>query len=104
MKNVLMLIVLTFGMIMFQGSFSTIEAQSVRTVVKIQPQARVAHKPRRPSRNHIWIPNEWRWNGRTYVLVAGHWAKPRRGMIWKSGRWKRVNGGYIWIAGRWIRR
>ncbi|MFK7945966.1 MAG: YXWGXW repeat-containing protein [Saprospiraceae bacterium] len=107
MKKVLMLIALTFGILAFQGNFNTVEAQKrarTTTVIKVRPKARVVKKPHRPSKAHIWIADEWRWNGRTYVVVPGHWRKPNRGMTWTSGHWKQVNGGHVWVAGRWVRR
>lgn len=103
MKKILLLIALTFGILAFQGSFNTIEAQRVTTVIKVRPKARVVKKPRRPSNTHIWVVDEWRWNGRTYVVVSGRWVKPHRGMVWQTGRWKKVKGGHVWVAGRWVR-
>lgn len=72
--------------------------------VKIRPTIPVVVRSERPSRNHVWINEEWQPNGRGYRYSGGRWdTPPRRGYTWRQGYWKhnRRNHTQVWISGSW---
>lgn len=88
--------------ILFSVSFSA----SAQIYVKIRPSAPVIVRPAQPSRNHVWIDEEWEPDGASYKYSGGHWeAPPHPGYIWRQGHWRR-NGrhGETWVHGGWRRR
>lgn len=72
-------------------------------VVINRPAAPHFHRGRQPSRHHVWIPGEYRWNRGGYVYHPGYWAiPPRMGMQYIPGYWQPArNGGFVWISGFW---
>lgn len=60
--------------------------------------------PNRPSARHVWVAEEWNWEGGRYAYKPGYWAlPPRNGAHWVRGRWvKRTHhAGYRWYPGQW---
>ena len=56
----------------------------------------------RPGPRHVWVPGNYRWDGRRYAWGNGHWTLPPRGRnYWVPGRWERRNGMHIWFDGHW---
>lgn len=56
----------------------------------------------RPSRNHVWVPGYWSWQGGRYVWIAGHYSLPPRGRDrWVPPRWERRGTNYVFIEGHW---
>jgi hypothetical protein len=61
--------------------------------------------PARPSNAHVWVAEEWQWNGGRYAYRPGYWSVPPRAhAVWIPGSWRhRLYGrqGYRWKAGFW---
>ncbi len=57
--------------------------------------------PARPSANHIWVNDNWNWNGRNYTQRNGYWIAPRRGRTYTQGYWQSNQRGHRWVSGRW---
>ena len=78
---------------------------SAQVYVQIRPVVPVVIRTEQPSRNYVWIDEEWENRGGTYVYVGGHWAPPpRQGYVRRSGHWKHNRRGNVWIQGTWRRR
>ncbi|HWZ02872.1 MAG TPA: hypothetical protein VNX40_04620 [Mucilaginibacter sp.] len=63
-------------------------------------------RPGRPSPRHVWVNEEWTWNGQAnkYIYHPGYWmVPPRDGDVWVPGHWKRrgYQPGYKWVPGHW---
>ena len=88
--------------ILFSGSFSA----SSQIIVKIRPRAPVIVRPAQPSREHVWIDEEWEPNGGNYRYSGGHWeAPPHPGYMWRPGHWRHHgHRGDEWVRGGWRRR
>ena len=59
--------------------------------------------PPQPNATLIWIPGEWRWDGR-WIWVHGHWAAPPSpAAVWVKGHWAPLHDhpGYVWVDGHW---
>src|ERR1700743_3292361 len=80
-------------------------AASAQIYVSVRPAWHPVARPVAPSRNHVWIDEEWENRGGHYVAVGGHWAAPPHpGYVWIPGHWAHERRGDYWIAGRWARR
>lgn len=74
----------------------------VRVFVRTRPVEPVIVRPvATPYRDAVWIPGEWRWEGRRYVYVNPHYEHGRRGRAWVPGHWNNVRGGSVWVGGHW---
>ncbi|RKR82468.1 YXWGXW repeat-containing protein [Mucilaginibacter gracilis] len=73
----------------------------VRVFVRTRPVEPVFVRPPAPYRDAVWIPGEWRWEGRRYVYVNPHYQHLRRGHVWVSGHWNNIRGGSVWVGGYW---
>jgi WXXGXW repeat (2 copies) len=93
---------LFFLVIIFTVSFSA----SAQIYVKIRPVVPVVTvRPPQPSRNHVWIDEEWEPRGHGYKYSGGHWANPpHRGYTRRSGHWQHSRRGDVWVQGSWRRR
>lgn len=69
-----------------------------------RPHDVVVVRPARPSREHVWVNEEWTPGNGTYVYHQGYWAvPPRSGAHWSPGHWKHEwHRGYVWIPGHWV--
>jgi len=84
--------------------FTMSASASAQIYVKIRPHFQTVVRTPPPSRNHVWIDEDWRSSGRNYRNNGGRWANPpHRGDTWNSGRWQHSNRGDIWIKGSWRR-
>jgi hypothetical protein len=93
------------AILVIAAAFSSSSA-SAQVYVSVRPIFAAPHnRPPAPSRNHVWIGEEWENRGGHYVSVGGHWAAPPRpGYIYVPGRWSHERRGDYWVAGRWKRR
>ncbi len=56
----------------------------------------------RPTKYHIWHPDEWLPNGNTYIFRQGYWdIPPTPNSVWKKGSWRKKDKGYVRITGYW---
>jgi hypothetical protein len=86
--------------IIFTASFSA----TAQIYVKIRPVIPITVRPAQPSRDQVWIDEEWEPRGGNYEYSGGHWATPpHRGYYRRPGHWRRSNRGQIWIQGSWGR-
>jgi WXXGXW repeat (2 copies) len=71
--------------------------------VDTTPTYREMPKPPRPTVNHIWINDDWRWQrqNRTYIQRNGYWVVPSRGRVYVPGYWQTRPRGNHWVPGRW---
>jgi hypothetical protein len=71
--------------------------------VDMQPRYVKVLKPLQPSDAHIWVNDDWTWNGRTrtYVQGTGNWAMPRKNRTYSPGFWQISENGHYWVKGRW---
>ena len=71
------------------------------------PAPRTEPPPPPPTRSRqlVWIPGYWQWDGRTFVWVTGNWQlAPERNTIWVPDRWE-IRGGFsVFVPGGWRRR
>lgn len=75
---------------------------SAQVYVNVRPEPPVIVRTEAPSREHIWIGEDWEERNGAYVHVGGHWAlPPHRGQIWVGGHWVHRRGGWYWIHGHW---
>jgi WXXGXW repeat (2 copies) len=86
--------------------FSVSSPVSAQIYVKIRPAAPVIVRTAQPSRDHVWIDEEWEPNGNSYKYSGGHWeAPPHPGYAWRPGHWRHYGRrGEIWVHGGWRRR
>lgn len=74
-------------------------------VVRIRPERPVRvinRRPPPPSRDHVWVEEDWVPQNGTYVWHGGYWAAPpRRGAFYVQGHWKDTRRGTMWIPGHW---
>ena len=62
----------------------------------------IVHRPPAPSRNHVWVDEEWVPQGNSYAWHGGYWAAPPRAHAhYVAGHWSHTKHGHIWIAGYW---
>ncbi len=74
-------------------------------VPKAPPPIIRERRPSPPSRGHIWIEGNWRWNDQRYVWQPGRWARPPHGRaVWVPPRYERGQRGYRYMPGRWSER
>ena len=87
------------------ASFTSSSA-SAQVYVTVRPTfAGPAARPVAPSRDHVWVDEDWEYRDGRYVAVGGHWIMPpHRGWIWVPGRWAHTRRGWQWMPGRWRRR
>src|ERR1700742_2274900 len=92
---------LAFLVLLMVGAGSM--SASAQVFVTVRPAWHtVAHRAAAPSRNHVWIDEEWENRGGHYVAVGGHWAAPPHpGWGWVPGHWMRERRGEYWVAGHW---
>lgn len=91
---------LAAGMLLFTAVSS--HAQAI--YVSVHPVAPVIVRPAAPSRDHVWIGEEWTVSNGVYVHTGNHWAvPPHRGMFWAPGHWAHEGRGHYWIPGHWRR-
>lgn len=74
-----------------------------QVIIRVRPPHAVReHRPRAPSRGHVWIPGYQRWDGRGYQWVPGRWdLPPRPRAVWVAPRWVHRGGGWVFVEGRW---
>jgi hypothetical protein len=67
------------------------------------PTYRETPKPQRPTVNHVWVNDDWRWQrqNRTYIQRNGYWSTPSRGRAYVPGYWQTKPRGHRWVSGRW---
>jgi hypothetical protein len=61
--------------------------------------------PNRPSARHVWVAEEWVWEGGRYTYKPGYWALPPRDRaVWIKGQWvkREYRAGYKWTPGHWF--
>ena len=57
----------------------------------------------RPSRNHIWIPGEWKRIGDKWEWESGRWRKPPFiNAGWMHGHWSMNADKWHWTPGHWV--
>ena len=83
--------------------FTVSESKAQEIVVHAQMhRTGVFVRPARPSRDHVWVSEEWSPGGGTYVHHDGYWAvPPHPGAVWVAGHWRHRPRGYVWIGGHW---
>lgn len=86
---------------LFTGYSQTASAQ--RSYVRDRPRAAVVIRTEAPSRNHIWVSDEWTYRGGRYENVPRHWeVPPANRRHWVGGKWRNERGrGNYWISGHW---
>lgn len=67
------------------------------------PPASVEAGPnvKRPSRESVWIPGNWRWNDERYLWSAGYWEDARPDWTWMPSYYSWTPYGYIYVDGYW---
>ena len=97
-------IVKTLALLLF---FSFAGAKSyAQFVVKIRPDRPavmdIHRRPPPPSRDHVWVEEDWVPQNGSYVWHGGYWAAPpRRGAFYVQGHWRETRRGSIWVPGHW---
>jgi len=52
-----------------------------------------------PSRNHSWVPGNWRWRGSTYAWQGGYWNEVQPDWVWMPSYYTSTPRGYIYVDG-----
>jgi WXXGXW repeat (2 copies) len=66
------------------------------------PPLRVEVRPSRPSRDHVWAPGSWDWQGNDWAWAPGRWDRPERhGSRWIKARYVREGRGWRYEPGHW---
>ena len=92
-------------LLLFVVLFTVCLSASAQIYVKIRPVFPIIVRTEQPSREHVWIDEDWEYRGGSYVYTGGHWAPPpHRGYVRRSGHWKHNKRGNAWIRGTWRRR
>jgi hypothetical protein len=82
--------------------FAVTSSNAQEIVIGVRPNHVMGRRPDRPSRDHVWVADEWTPSGGTYVVREGHWeVPPRHGAVWVEGHWKNHPRGYVWVPGHW---
>jgi hypothetical protein len=86
---------------LFTGYSQSANAQ--RSYVKDRPRATVVVRTEAPSRNHIWVSDEWNYRDGRYENVPRHWeVPPANRRHWVAGKWRNERGrGNYWNSGHW---
>jgi len=91
------------------GAFTKAKAQEIGVDVQLnrphEYERNEIERPNRPSPRHVWVSEDWRWEGGRYNYHPGYWALPPRGHAhWVPGRWvkREHRPGYRWFPGRWV--
>ena len=101
MKSKVVKLALFVIILVAAGSFSA----SAQVYVSVRPSWHAVARPAAPSRNHVWIDEEWENRGGHYVATGGHWAlPPHPGWIYAGGHWAHERRGDYWVAGHWRKR
>ena len=100
--NFLKLAVIAFMVVAASFTSSSVSAQ---VYVTVRPTFAPVARTVAPSRDHVWVDEDWEYRDGRYVAVGGHWVMPpHRGWIWVPGRWVHTRRGWQWMPGRWRRR
>ena len=66
------------------------------------PVAPKYKQPKLPSKNHVWVSDDWLPGKKKYFYVQGHWRiRPTDNAVWKSGFWRKDAKGYVRVNGSW---
>ncbi|MEO8884425.1 MAG: hypothetical protein ABI367_00065 [Mucilaginibacter sp.] len=100
MKKISLKLILVFAISLF-GVANTY-AQYVKSI----PPAPKTTIPRRPSKYHVWISEEWILNAKKqYIYRPGFWSYPPSPKdVYKPGRWVKSAKGYTRVLGGWVTR
>jgi hypothetical protein len=84
-------------------SIAMISVASAQLVVRIRPTHERVVRIAAPSPRHVWIDEDWRYEGNNYVYNGGRWVEPPAGYHrWIPGHWKNSpRRGWVWKPGRW---
>ena len=52
-----------------------------------------------PSRNHTWIPGNWRWRGSDYAWQGGYWNEVQPDWVWMPSYYTSTPRGYLYVDG-----
>jgi hypothetical protein len=89
-------------MLLFVFLISASYSASAQIFVNVRPPVPVIVRPPQPSRDHIWVNEEWEPNGKEYRYTGGHWVNPpHKGDRFREGHWNNRHGGHSWTPGRW---
>lgn len=76
-------------------------AQDTVVVSKIPIAPKYKHFAR-PTKYHVWHPDEWLPYKKTYVFRQGYWdIPPTPNSVWKKGSWRKTGKGYVRVNGYW---
>jgi hypothetical protein len=74
----------------------------IRIGHRAPPKLRSEVRPHRPSRDFLWIPGFWHWQGNDWDWVPGRWDRPNaHGVRWVKARYVREGGSYRYEPGHW---
>ena len=95
-------VLLMFVMMVLLTAYSQ-NASAQRYYVDVRPTAPVIVKTEAPSPNHVWVADEWSWQGDRYKHVPPHWEVPQpQHRYWVPGYWKlKERQGHYWVPGHW---
>ena len=82
--------------------FFSVSSASAQIYVNVRPLAPVVVVTERPSREHVWVNEEWEPEGASYRYRGGYWeAPPQPGYRHYDGYWKEEPRGHVWHKGGW---
>ena len=94
-----------FLILLLSTSFFAINqarAQEATVVVSKIPVAPKYKHFTRPTKYHVWHPDEWLPNEKTYIFRQGYWdIPPTPTSVWKKGSWRKTAKGYVRVIGYW---
>ncbi|HEY2092640.1 MAG TPA: YXWGXW repeat-containing protein [Thermoanaerobaculia bacterium] len=65
------------------------------------PRLRHERIPPRPSRNAVWLPGSWDWQGNGWVWIPGRWERGAHNGTWIKARYVREGNGWRYEPAHW---
>jgi hypothetical protein len=86
--------------------YVTSEAQPAKNYIRLSPNAPPEKppetKPLIDTRNQIWRPGHWSYDGNQFTWVPGEvMDKPTFSACWSPDRWEKREYGWAFITGYW---
>ena len=97
MKKINKTLILAFAILLFAIADS--KAQVYASKIPVAPKYK---QPKKPSKYHVWVSDDWLAGKKKYLYVQGHWAyPPTETSKWVDGFWRKEAKGYVRVNGHW---
>src|SRR4051812_9539227 len=97
MKSLRKVLMLLTAILLFAVADS--KAQVYVSTIPVAPKYT---QPKKPSKFHVWVTDEWMAAKKKYEYIKGHWAYPPTDKaVWVDGSWRKDAKGYVRVNGHW---